>query len=68
MRNGQIGVTVGALDVAVQGNHATVRSTIALAGGNGGLLPESGSLYQVRSGWRMDDGDWRMTSLAWTSK
>ena len=68
MRNSQVGVTVGPLDVAVQGEHATVRSTVVLTGGSGGLLPESGSVYEIRSGWRMEDGAWRMTSLAWTSK
>lgn len=68
MRNNQVGVTVGPLDVEVQGKHATVRSTVVLTGGSRGLLPESGSIYEVRSGWRMEGDAWRMTSLAWTSR
>jgi len=67
MRNDKVGVTVGPLDVAVQGDHATVRSTVALTGG-GGLLPDSGRIRRVESGWRLESGGWRMTSIAWDSQ
>ena len=33
MRNEKVGMTLGPLDVAVQGDHATVRCTVALTGG-----------------------------------
>ena len=36
--------------------------------GNSRLLPESGQVYDVRSGWRLRDGEWRMTSIEWTPK
>lgn len=68
MRNDDVGVTIGPLAVTVQGDHATVQCTVLLTGGNTGLLPESSSIYEVRSGWRMEDGAWRMTSLTWTPK
>lgn len=66
MRNRSIGLSVGPADVAVQGGHATVRCSVVLTGGSGGLLPESGSVREVTSGWRLERGEWRMTSLAWT--
>ena len=66
MRNRDIGTTLGPLDITVQGEHATVRCAVVLTGGDGGLLPRSGSVYNVTSGWRMQDGAWKMTSLAWT--
>jgi ketosteroid isomerase-like protein len=68
MRNRDIGTTVGPLDVVVQGEHATVRCTVVLTGGDGGLLPRSGSVYNVTSGWRMQEGSWKMTSVAWRQK
>jgi ketosteroid isomerase-like protein len=65
MRNDKVGVTVGPLDVAMHGHHATVRCTVALTGGGAGLLPDSGRIRRVESGWRLEDGGWRMTSIAW---
>jgi ketosteroid isomerase-like protein len=68
MRNDQVGVTIGPLDVAVQDNHATVRCTAFLTGGQRGGLPDAAQIQEVISGWRLDDGTWRMTSLAWTPR
>ena len=48
-------------------NHATVAFSVALSGGSAGALPDSARLYQVRTGWRLKDGDWQMTSADWTS-
>jgi hypothetical protein len=66
MRHRDVGVSLGPLDIVVQGEHATVRCSVVLTGGTGGLLPESGSVRETTSGWRLEDGEWRMTSLAWT--
>src|SRR3546814_16862390 len=65
MHNASIGVTPGPLDVEMQGDHATVRTTGVLTGGSGALLPERGRVHPVVSGLRREGGDWRMTSLAW---
>lgn len=67
LRNQQIGVVLGPLDVEMQQDHATVHCTAALTGGSGGLLPDSGQLYDVTTGWRLEDGDWNLTSIAWSS-
>ncbi len=68
LRNQKIGVIVGPLDVEMKQDHATVHCTAALTGGSGSLLPDSGQLYDVTSGWRLEDGDWRLTSIKWSSR
>ena len=68
MRNREVGVTLGPLDVALQGEHATVKCTVLLTGGSGRLLPESGRGYDITSGWRLQSGDWVLTSLEWTPR
>jgi len=65
MRHDSIGATTGPLTVQMQADHARVNFTVALTGGSGRLLPESGRVYAVRSGWRIEDGDWKMTSASW---
>src|SRR3546814_20464299 len=64
MRNTSIGVTPGPLDIAMQGDHATVRTTVVLTGGSAALLPERGRVHPVVSGWPRAGGDCRMPSLA----
>lgn len=66
MRHDRIGVTPGPLDIALSDTHARVRSTAALTGGSGQLLPEAGNLYNVETGWRLEGGRWKMTSATWT--
>lgn len=68
MRNASIGVTPGPLDVELQGDHATVRTTVVLTGGSGRILPDTGRIRDVTTGWRREDGDWRMTSLRWEGR
>ncbi|MGJ7900854.1 nuclear transport factor 2 family protein [Lysobacter sp. 1R34A] len=68
LRYRQLGVTIGPLDVAMRPEHATVRFTAALTGGSGQPLPEAARVYEVETGWREQDGDWRMTSARWTAK
>lgn len=67
LRNAQIGMTIGPLDIALQDEHATVGCTVVLTGGSGGLLPESGRLYNVETGWRLHGDEWRMTSATWSA-
>jgi hypothetical protein len=71
LQNRRINAVFGPLQVvlspsAARPDHATVAFSAALTGGSGGMLPESARLYQVRTGWRLQDGDWRMTSADWT--
>lgn len=65
LRNESIGVTLGPIDVDVQGDRATVHVTATFTGGSGGLLPERGSIYSITSGWRRADGQWRCYNASW---
>ena len=72
LQNQRINAVFGPLQVtllpsAANPDHATVEFSAALTGGSGLALPDSARLYQVRTGWRLRDGDWRMTSADWTS-
>lgn len=66
LRHRQVSATLGPLEVSMQHEHATVRFTAVLTGGAGGLLPETGQLYDVQTGWRLADGKWKLTSARWT--
>src|SRR3546814_5626456 len=66
LRNAEIGVTSGPLDIHLQDDHATVRTTVVLTGGSGGLLPETGRAHAVTSGRRLGDGGWRIDSIEWS--
>ena len=68
LRNQTVGATFGPMDIAIQGEGATVKFTAAVTGGAGGLLPESGHVYDVTTGWRMVDGDWLLVSAEWAPK
>lgn len=66
MRHRSVGLTLGPLDVRMQGDErATVQTTAALTGGSGALLPDSARAYRVESAWRRRGDDWRMLSLRW---
>ena len=72
LQNQQINAVFGPLQVtltpsATNPDHAAVAFSAALTGGAGGALPDTARLYQVRTGWRLQDGDWRMTSADWSS-
>ncbi len=61
-----VGATVGPLEVVIQGDHATVRFTALLTGGNGRWMPEQAGGYQVTTGWRMEGGDWKLYTAQWS--
>ncbi|GAB3351280.1 nuclear transport factor 2 family protein [Lysobacter tyrosinilyticus] len=67
LRYRDVGVTLGPLEVEVRQQHASVRFTAALTGGSG-TLPESGQVYDVETGWRMEGGDWRLVNASWKSR
>ena len=67
LRYRSVGVSVvGPLDVEMHGDdHARVRFDAALTGGSGALLPDAARVWSVDTGWRVEDGEWRMTSAEW---
>jgi ketosteroid isomerase-like protein len=68
LRNEQVGVTLGPIDVELQGSRAIARVTATLTGGSGGLLPEHGAIYAFTSGWKKDGSDWRCYNASWEQK
>ena len=68
LRNEKVGVTLGPIDVDVQGNRATASLLATLTGGQGGLLPEHGAIYSIKSGWRRDGKDWICFAATWEEK
>lgn len=64
MRSKSIGVQLGPLEVKLYDQRATVSFTAALSGGEG-LLPSRVQVYDVDTGWRLDDGEWKLISAKW---
>lgn len=64
LRNRDVGVTLGPLDVELLGDRAKVSFTAAARGGEG-LLPDRAEVYQVETGWRLENGDWKLISADW---
>ncbi|WP_024890359.1 DUF4440 domain-containing protein [Luteimonas huabeiensis] len=66
LQHARIGLETGPLTIEMGQGHATVRFAAAATGGSGRLLPDRAQVYQVRSGWRLEGDEWRLTSAEWT--
>ncbi|KAF1709811.1 hypothetical protein CSC70_08925 [Pseudoxanthomonas kalamensis DSM 18571] len=64
LANADIGISSGPWDIQVQGEHASLRMRVILAGG-GRLLPDRAQTYDLTSGWREEDGEWRVYYAEW---
>ena len=58
-------VTTGPLRIQMQGEQASVRFDTILAGGSGRFLPDSARTYSITSGWRIEQGEWRVYYAQW---
>jgi hypothetical protein len=65
LRNRDLGISIGPMDVELIGERATVDFTLAASGGSGGLLPDRGQIYEVTTGWKLVDGEWMLISANW---
>jgi hypothetical protein len=65
LQNARIGVTLGPLDVDVQGSRATVKVSVTLTGGSGGLIPERGAIYSLTTGWKKEGNQWFCYNASW---
>jgi len=68
LRNERAGVTLGPIDIEMQGDRAVVHVTATLTGSAGGLLPDRASVYAITSGWRREGSDWRCYNASWEQK
>lgn len=66
-RDKQSGVQLGPLEVELIGDRAKVGFTAVATGGEG-WMPERAQVYQVSTGWRLEDGDWKLISARWEPK
>jgi hypothetical protein len=66
--NASVGVTRGPLDIQWQGEHVTVKFSVLLTGGGGRFLPEQAQNYAITSGWREEEGQWRVYYADWTAE
>lgn len=60
-----LSVTTGPLHIQMQGDQASVRFDAILAGGSGRFLPDSAQAYSITSGWRIEEGEWRVYYAQW---
>lgn len=65
LRGEHVGVTVGPVSIEPRGERLVASFTVSLTSGGGRLLPDQLGLYQVTSGWRREDGDWRCYTASW---
>ncbi len=64
LRDKEVGVGLGPLDVALVGQGARVDFTAGTTGG-AGWLPDRAQVYRVKTGWRLEDGEWMLLSATW---
>jgi len=65
MRHQSIGVTRTSTTIEMHGELAEVRMSLLVTGGAGGLIPETGQLFETNSSWRFADGEWQVVSASW---
>ncbi len=67
LRHRDVSAKVGPVSVELRGDsEAIARFSVLATGGSGGLLPDSGQVYQVETGWRLVDGEWKLLNASWT--
>jgi ketosteroid isomerase-like protein len=69
LRYRDVSAKLGPATVELRGpRDAVARFGVLATGGTGGLLPDSGQVYEVETGWRLVDGDWKLLSAEWKPK
>lgn len=65
LRHRDVNARLGPVTVELRGDSDAIARFSVLATGGAGLLPDSGQLYQVETGWRRIDGDWKLLNASW---
>ncbi len=69
LRHRDVAARFGPVQVDMRGQgDAVARFTVLATGGSGGLLPDSGQVFDVETGWRLDDGKWQLLNARWTPR
>lgn len=67
MRHRDVGARLGPVTVTLRGDSdAVAKFSVFATGGSGGLLPDSGQVFEVETGWRLLDGEWRLLTATWS--
>lgn len=67
LQHREIGARLGPVKIEMRGDtEAAAKFTVLATGGSGGLLPETGQVFEVETGWRLEDGKWRLLNARWT--
>ena len=69
LRHRDVAARFGPVQVEMRGQGSAIaRFTVLATGGSGGLLPDSGQVFDVETGWREVDGEWRLLTASWTPR
>lgn len=69
LRHRDVAARFGPVQVEMRGQGSAIaRFTVLATGGSGGLLPDSGQVFDVETGWRDVDGEWRLITASWKSR
>ena len=66
LRYPRIGVYLSPGDIELKGAYATMIFTAGVTGGED-WLPERGKLYKLTTGWRKENGEWRLLTAKWVA-
>lgn len=61
-----IGVSLGRIDVELDGNRATAHFAMTVTDDSGRWLPDRKATLDVTTGWRREGRDWRCYNARWT--
>ena len=65
LRNESIGVAIGAIDVAVDGDRATAKFAVTFSDASRRWLPGGSETYAIVSGWRREGSHWICYNASW---
>lgn len=68
LRPEPIGVSIGSIEIAVEGDRATAKFEMALSDRSRRLLPGGREDYAVVTGWRREGRDWICVNATWDAK
>ena len=67
LQHRDVGARIGPVAVELRGeDEATATFSVLATGGSGGFLPETGQVFDVETGWRLVDREWRLLNARWT--
>ncbi len=67
LRHRDVGARIGPVTVELRGeSDAIAKFSVLATGGSGGFLPDSGQVFEIETGWRLVDGEWRLLNARWT--